>query len=124
MKIGELSRRTGVATRLLRYYEEQGLLAPGRAPNGYREYGEDSVEQVERVRALIRSGLTTQFVRILIDMESVRGGELAAECSQTVAAMLSTELRAIEERIVCLTRSRETMRDWLARTDYGVVAAG
>ncbi|MCX5095152.1 MerR family DNA-binding transcriptional regulator [Streptomyces sp. NBC_00365] len=34
MRIGELSRRTGVPTRILRYYEEQGLLGPERAPNG------------------------------------------------------------------------------------------
>ncbi len=38
MKIGELSRRTGVPTRMLRYYEEQGLLRPERADNGYRSY--------------------------------------------------------------------------------------
>lgn len=28
MRIGEISARTGVSVRMLRYYEEQGLLAP------------------------------------------------------------------------------------------------
>ncbi|WP_440590039.1 MerR family DNA-binding transcriptional regulator [Mycolicibacterium hodleri] len=36
MKIGELAERTGASRRLLRYYEEQGLITPSRAVNGYR----------------------------------------------------------------------------------------
>jgi DNA-binding transcriptional MerR regulator len=34
MRIGELSRRTGVSQRSLRYYEEQGLLMPARLASG------------------------------------------------------------------------------------------
>ncbi|TBL33964.1 MerR family DNA-binding transcriptional regulator [Verrucosispora sp. NA02020] len=36
MKIGELSRLTGVSPRLLRYYEEQGLLTSYRIGAGHR----------------------------------------------------------------------------------------
>lgn len=46
MKIGELSARTGVSIRSLRYYEQQGLLAPARHENGYREYSPLAEEQV------------------------------------------------------------------------------
>ncbi|MFB6640979.1 MerR family DNA-binding transcriptional regulator [Streptomyces chartreusis] len=38
MKIGELSSRTGVSVRLLRYYEEQGLLLSQRTAGGHRSY--------------------------------------------------------------------------------------
>ena len=37
MRIRELSERTGVSARLLRYCEEQGLLSPRRQENGYRD---------------------------------------------------------------------------------------
>ena len=40
MRIGELAKRTGVATRMLRYYEEQGLISTRRLDNGYRGYDE------------------------------------------------------------------------------------
>ncbi|WP_433252810.1 MerR family DNA-binding transcriptional regulator [Actinomadura nitritigenes] len=35
MKIGDLSRETGVAVRLLRYYESQGLLTSERTEGGH-----------------------------------------------------------------------------------------
>ncbi len=62
MRIGELSRRTGVSERLLRYYEEQGLLHPYRRPSGYREYQEGDVEVVRRIRTLLSAGLPTVLI--------------------------------------------------------------
>jgi DNA-binding transcriptional MerR regulator len=53
MRIGELAERTGVPARLLRYYEEQGLLTPARAANGYRDYGEPLVDRVAQIRGLL-----------------------------------------------------------------------
>ena len=56
MRIGELADRTGVSRRLLRYYEEQGLLVPSRADNGYREYGESHVDVVRQIAGLLDAG--------------------------------------------------------------------
>ena len=123
MRIGELSRRTGVATRLLRYYEEQGLVASTRSANGYRDYAEAEVETVERIRGLLGAGMTTRLIRMLLDMEGVRGTETAAQCTRTVAAEIAGELAGVEERIRCLSRSRDTMRAWLATAGYGQSAA-
>jgi hypothetical protein len=58
MRIGELSRRTGVPTRMLRYYEEQDLLHPERAANGYRRYSAAAVHRVQQIRGLLDAGLT------------------------------------------------------------------
>ncbi len=51
MQIGELATRTEVPARLLRYYEDQGLLRPGRSANGYRDYEPDDVPRVLQIRA-------------------------------------------------------------------------
>ncbi len=66
MLIGELARRTGVSTRLLRYYEEQGLLRSERDSNGYRRYGPEAVDRVRRVRELLATGLNTDAIRTVL----------------------------------------------------------
>ena len=115
MRIGELARRTGVPTRMLRYYEQQGLLEPGRAANGYREYAEADVERVQRVRSLVRSGMPTRLIAPVVDMQAGLPG-WTDSCTETVAAELARELRSIEDKLACLTLSRDTIRDHLART--------
>ncbi len=67
MKIGDLARETGVSRRLLRYYEEQGLLRPRRLPNGYREYAETDVAGVRHIRAMLAAGLPTAVIARLLD---------------------------------------------------------
>lgn len=121
MRIGDLSRRTGVAPRLLRYYEQQGLITAGRAENGYREYAEEDVEQVTRVAGLVRAGVPTRLVRAILDLESLRCTELVETCTRDVAEQLAAELSEIEGRIACLTRSRDTIRGFLARTEHSSV---
>ncbi|MFC7405877.1 MerR family transcriptional regulator [Georgenia alba] len=118
MKIGELARRTGVAPRLLRYYEQQGLLSADRAANGYRSYTEEDVARVERVAGLVRSGVPTRLVRAILDIEGRRSAELAATCTRSLAEQLTAELGQIDSRIACLTKSREAIRGFLARTEH------
>lgn len=115
MKIGELAERTGVATRLIRYYEQQGLLEADRLPNGYRTYREAHVEEVERVAGLIQSGIPTRLVKALLEAEAACATE-ATTCSRELSTLLAAELEGLEKRITCLTRSRDTIRQVLART--------
>jgi Cd(II)/Pb(II)-responsive transcriptional regulator len=51
MKIGDLSRATGVDVGTIRFYERSGLLAaPRREANGYRSYGPEHLEGLSFVR--------------------------------------------------------------------------
>ena len=120
MRIGELAERAGVSTRLVRYYEQQGLLSPTRQANGYRSYGEEHVDRVARIAGLVQSGLPTRLVKELLGLEDA-AAEQRPSCPRTVADMLAHELVGIEERIGCLTRSRDTIRDYLARTEHAAV---
>ena len=113
MKIGELAHRAGVSPRLVRYYEQQGLLEPNRQPNGYRDYDDEHVDRVIRIAGLVQSGLTTRLVKEVLELEDAAADERPS-CPRTLADMLAHELMGIEERIACLSRSRDTIRDFLA----------
>jgi DNA-binding transcriptional MerR regulator len=117
MRIGDLSQRTGVPARMLRYYEQQGLLRPERTPNGYRSYAEADVARAQRVRSLISSGMPTRLIAIVLDMDRE---QWSPSCSAQFARQLEAELASIEDKISCLTLSRDTIRDYL---DRSVVAA-
>lgn len=59
MRIGELSRRTGVSPELLRAWEQRyGLLRPTRSPGGFRLYSVEDEARVRRTSALIADGLS------------------------------------------------------------------
>ena len=64
MKIGELSRRTGVSVRMLRYYEGEGLLAPQRTESGYRDYGPAEEQTVRRIKLLGAAGMTLETIQL------------------------------------------------------------
>jgi len=117
VKIGELAERTGVSARMLRYYEQQHLLTSVRAANGYRSYEPRDVERVQQIRALQDAGLPTRFVRAVLDM-GLATDEPPVEgwtptCTTTFAGMLREELDRLEDRLSCLARSRDAVRQYL-----------
>lgn len=115
MRIGELAERTGVTTRLLRYYQEQDLLHPTRQPNGYRDFDERSVHHVVRIRALLDAGLSTTAIRELLPCFTGDGADLRAMSDPEMAANLQRELDAIEARISALTEQAEAIRRYFAQ---------
>ncbi|WP_040841623.1 MerR family transcriptional regulator [Nocardia brevicatena] len=107
MQIGELSKRTEVSPRLLRYYEEQGLLKSTRRSNGYRDYSDEAVDVVRRIRLLLAAGLNTESIRSLLSC--VHGDEPRVELCAEVDSILRHEVQAIDAEVDRLTRQRETL---------------
>ena len=108
MRIGELSGRTGVSERLLRYYEEQQLLQPERRPSGYREYSEADVSTVRRIRSLLAAGLSTTTIATVLPCVREEGERLVPTCS-VMLADLSEERRRIIQAINDLQTSRDAL---------------
>ncbi|MFE9930420.1 MerR family transcriptional regulator [Streptomyces sp. NPDC005533] len=109
MRIGELSARTGVGERSLRYYETQGLLVSDRTPGGHRDFSERAVDRVIRIQELYAAGLnSTKIARILPCMRDEDGGPSVRATPQLVAE-LSAERERIDQLIGDLLRSREVL---------------
>ena len=64
MKINEVEALVGITKKNIRFYEEQGLLKPGRnSQNGYREYGEPEVELLRQIKLLRKLGVPLEEIR-------------------------------------------------------------
>ncbi|MEU8302373.1 MerR family transcriptional regulator [Actinomadura sp. NPDC048955] len=113
MLIGELSRRTGVSPRLLRYYEEQGLLQAERGSNGYRRYGDDSVLTVRKIRVLLDAGLTSEVIRQVLPC--TRSDQPDFDWCAGIRDLLDRELTALNARIEGLQRNHDTLTGFLGR---------
>ena len=113
MRIGELAERTGVSPRLLRYYEEQRLITPTRAANGYREYLESHVETVLQIKGLLGAGLPTRLIEELLPCIDRPRAIYVPDVTPEMVATLQLEQLRLTERIDCLTRNRDAIADYL-----------
>ncbi|MCX0275712.1 MerR family transcriptional regulator [Nocardia zapadnayensis] len=120
MRIGELSRRTGASRRLLRYYEEQGLIAAQRCANGYRSYDERFVDRVLQIRGLLDAGLPTRIIKQILPCLDTPRSIYFPDATPEMLATLEGERDRMNERIRCLERNRDAITEYLgAVREYG-----
>lgn len=106
MRIGELSQRTGVSPRSLRYYEEQGLLASSRSGTGQRHYSDAEVQRVSLIRRLFDAGMSSQVIATVLPCVDIPGDLDVAE--ETFAAMMLQRER-IDADIAHLIETRDAL---------------
>lgn len=111
MRIGELARATGVSTRALRFYEENGLLESARLANGYRVYPESAVGRVRNIRTLLDHGLTLEDVthfQCCLD-----GDVMSTNPDPELVAVAQRRLAVLDERIDALVQVRDQLANAL-----------
>lgn len=65
--VGELARAAGLSVRVLRHWDEIGLVSPARTASGHRRYGPAEITRLYRALALRRAGLRLERVAALLD---------------------------------------------------------
>jgi MerR family copper efflux transcriptional regulator len=110
MTIGQVSARSGVPPKTIRFYEEQGLVKPAeRLANRYRGYDESNVQTLRFIRRARDLGFSLQEIDKLLAL--YRNRRRASEDVKRLALAHVTEL---DHKIAELTRIRDTLAD-LAR---------
>lgn len=101
MNIGAVAKATGLATSALRYYEQEGLLAPTmRSGAGYRLYDGEAVERVRFIRSAQGVGFNLDDIRTLLDLEQQGTGSSQAD----VQGLLERRLAQVDEKMKELKR--------------------
>jgi DNA-binding transcriptional MerR regulator len=111
MNIGDLSLKSGVSRRMIRYYEEQGLLSPSRSGANYRSYSPDDVCRLGRIQILQDAGLTLKVIHSLLPC--VTGEPARFELCDMVVEKLRAELERMDQRIRILAESRALLSAYI-----------
>lgn len=134
MNIGELSKRTGLSTSRIRFYEQSGLLqAAERGLNGYRSYPPEMVQMLELIAMAQGVGFSLDEIRALLppglqgwDHEAVVGAlrqkiadikamEKKLQTSKKQLQALLTDIEARPDNMDCHDNARRVLSHVLAQ---------
>ena len=88
MNMKEIEAKCGLTRANIRYYEKEGLLTPVRRENGYRDYSEEDLKLLKRIRLLRELGISLEEIRQL------------KECPEQLKQVLEQRLTDMEQEIL------------------------
>lgn len=95
LTIGKLAARTELSTNTLRFYEREGLLAPGsKSPSGYRLYDDSAVARVRFIKHAQQCGFTLAEINELLTLRS-----RASACCNDVRTLAVEKKLQLEAKI-------------------------
>ena len=108
MKIGELSRRSGVPASALRYWEQVGLLPRAQRTSGRRDYGPDAPGRVALLLMARACGFTVAESRRLFS--SALDGRPPSARWEMLAEVKLAEIDRVERLLERMRSALETAR--------------
>lgn len=99
MRIGELSRETGVPVETIRYYEKERLLEPPmRLQNNYRSYGDRHLARLRFIAHCRKLDMSPEEIREILNYDSSKPEEAGH-----IHELLHRQIEAVDARIRALT---------------------
>ena len=106
MNIKDVSERSGLPAKTIRYYEEIGLIRPLRGANGYRAFRDSDLHKLAFIGRARGLGFTIEECRRLLALYEDR-----ARASADVKALAEKHLEEMEQKIAELRAMQATLRD-------------
>jgi DNA-binding transcriptional MerR regulator len=106
MRIGELSRQAGVGPRVIRHYEDQGLIRSNRTVRGYRLYTDEDLQRLRIISKLRRLDFSLEEIRQVLPQ--FRDSRFQGR-AQDVYALLERQLSRVRAKRTALTE----VENWL-----------
>ncbi|WP_335969637.1 Cu(I)-responsive transcriptional regulator [Acinetobacter bereziniae] len=107
MNIGKLSKAVGISTKMIRYYEQIGLIpAVGRNNSGYRSYSAQDVERLKFIRKSRTLGFSVSEITDLLDLWNDKKRQ-----SADVKKLAQSHIEKLELRIFELQKMTETLQN-------------
>ena len=104
MKINEVEQQVGITKKNIRFYEQQGLLSPKRnMDNGYRDYAEEDVTELKKIKMLRKLSLPIEEIRRI-----QKGDLLLSDALQRQVILLERERASLEAVSYTHLRAHET----------------
>ncbi|MET4702078.1 MerR family copper efflux transcriptional regulator [Constrictibacter sp. MBR-5] len=110
MNIGDVSERSGLPAKTIRYYEDIGLVRPMRSENGYRDFASHDLHKLAFLGRARSLGFSIEECRTLLSLYEDR-----ERSSSSVKAITEKHLARIEQKIVELQALSATLRDLVTR---------
>lgn len=105
LRIGEVSKRTGLPVKTIRFYCDQGLLQPsGRSDAGYRLFDQDNLAELTIIRALRSMDVSIPELSKILEMR--RSG--VCNCS-VLKGSIADKMASIDEQISELRMMQEEL---------------
>lgn len=124
MKINEVEQTVGITKKNIRFYEEEGLLNPSRAANGYRDYSSADVEILRQIKLLRKLDISLDEIKhlqandltledclrrhlIVLDRRAKNLGTVTAFCKRLLAENASLGSLSVEQLLLEMDNMEE-----------------
>ena len=116
VKINEVEALVGISKKNIRFYEQQELLCPRRnSENSYRDYGEEEVRTLQRIKLLRKLGVPIEEIR-----QMLRGSHTVGDGMRRHLVSMERERRNLEQSMA-LCRELQALDIPAAELDAGAI---
>lgn len=106
MNIGEASKESGVSSKMIRYYEQIGLISPAlRTASSYRTYGDNDVHTLRFIRRARDLGFSVEQIKELLALWRDR-----SRASSDVKAVALEHIAELERKVAAIQDMTRTLK--------------